>query len=133
MRRTAALAAAAVAVVALGAGCGSGAPASHAASPAPANSFYLFSACNYMRNGFDTSNTAEDKQVAAWPAGTKAGADFSRPGGLPVVQTVPEGHPFTVTYQYSTGGSATWKIALDSITCGRGPIFSPKILARKLG
>ena len=31
-----------------------------------------------MRNGFDTSNTAEDKQVAAWLAGTKAGADFSR-------------------------------------------------------
>jgi hypothetical protein len=75
---TIALAAAAVAVAALGAGCGSEAPASHAASPAPANSFDLFSACNYMRNAFDTSNTAEDKQVAAWLAGTKAGTDFSR-------------------------------------------------------
>lgn len=51
------------------------------------------------------------------------------PGGTPVAQTVREGQPFTVSYQYSTGGSATWKITLDSITCGSGGIFDPKVLA----
>jgi hypothetical protein len=31
----------------------------------------------------------------------------SGPGGVPVVQTVREGQPFNVSYQYSTGGTAT--------------------------
>jgi hypothetical protein len=44
------------------------------------------------------------------------------------MKTVREGQPFTVTYQYSTGGTTTWKIALDSIACGSGSIFDPKIL-----
>lgn len=40
-----------------------------------------------------------------------------------------EGQPFTVTYQFSTGGSATWKITLDSARCGTGAIFDPGIMA----
>jgi hypothetical protein len=60
--------------------------------------------------------------AAATPAGPG-------PGDVPVTQTVREGQPFQVTYQYSTGGSATWKITLDRVTCGSGTIFDPKIIA----
>jgi hypothetical protein len=34
-----------------------------------------------------------------------------------------------VAFDYSTGGSASWKIALDRVRCGSGAIFDPKILA----
>ena len=62
-------------------------------------------------------------------AATSSPTAKAGPGGLPVAQTVREGQPFTVTYDYSTGTTATWKLTLDTITCGSGSIFDPKVLA----
>ena len=55
-------------------------------------------------------------------------ASQAAPGGLPVAQTVREGQPFTVTYDFSTGGSASWKLTLDSVAEGNGTMFDPKIM-----
>jgi hypothetical protein len=48
--------------------------------------------------------------------------------GGPVMQTVRLGQPFDVSYPYSNGGGAAWRITLDSVRCGGGSMFDPKIL-----
>jgi hypothetical protein len=81
--------------------------------------------CGTAATNSSTSNPSTSPASAA-PASP---ASQAGPGGLPVTQTVREGQPFTVTYQFSTGGSATWKISLDSARCGTGAIFDPGIMA----
>ena len=74
-----------------------------------------------------TTNSTSSPSTAP-PAAPASPANQAGPGGTPVVQTVREGQPFTLT-GLENNAPQTWKITLDSITCGSGAIFSPAVLA----
>ena len=81
--------------------------------------------------GCGTTATSSSSSPRAPSAPTTAPASQPAPGGIPVTQTVREGQPFTVSFDYAAGyGSASWKLTLDSMTCGNGTIFDPRIMAQ---
>ena len=75
------------------------------------------------------SGTSAATSAATSPTRAASPSVQAGPGGLPVARTVNESQPFTVTYDYSTGSTARWRITFDGLTCGSGAIFDPKVLA----
>jgi hypothetical protein len=76
------------------------------------------------------ATTAPASTSAPPAAATSAPASQPGPGDIPVAQTVREGQPFTVSFDYAAGyGSASWKLTLASVRCGSGTIFDPKVIA----
>jgi hypothetical protein len=102
MKTTKIVTLAAVPALALAAGCGSG-------------------------SGIATSHLAAPVATSQAPAQNNAGYSAG-PDDNSVAQTVRIGQPFDVTYSYSSGGSAAWRMTLQSVKCG-GSAFDPKIIA----
>jgi hypothetical protein len=73
--------------------------------------------------GGQASPAASSPAPASSPDSSSSG-----PGGVPVAATAIEGRPFTVA-QLAGSVPVTWRLALDSVACGTGRIFSPRVLA----
>jgi hypothetical protein len=79
--------------------------------------------------GCGTAATTAPAGTSAPPAAaTSAPASQLGPGDTPVVQTVREGRPFTLT-GLENNAPSSWRVTLASIRCGSGAIFDPGIMA----
>ena len=65
---------------------------------------------------------------ATAPASPSSAAPAIGPGNVVVSQTVRAGQPFKMSY-IENDVQTTWRVTLDSTTCGSGGIFSQKVLA----
>jgi hypothetical protein len=87
-------------------------------------------------SGSSVSATSSPESACATPSnypglcgtGSPSPAASTGPGDVPVMLTVRQGQPFTLSYT-ENNVPVSWQVALDSITCGGGGIFSRKVLA----
>lgn len=81
-------------------------------------------ACGSSGSGHGPASPAT-APAAVTPA-APAPVSTTGPGDVPVVQTVREHQPFTLSYQ-ENNLPTQWRVTLDSIACGTAP-FSPAVI-----
>jgi hypothetical protein len=78
--------------------------------------------------GSSTSSSSHAPATSTPAASPTAASPSMGPGDVPVMKTARRGQPFHLSYSFSDGGSAAWKVTLNTIDCGGPEIFNRKLL-----